>query len=81
MSSPNILLILVDQHRYDCVGADGRQPWEDLPPAWPHAFELFLDALNGQAAPLVTAREAAVRSEVMEAFYRGAHTQSWVALT
>jgi len=23
MSSPNILLILVDQHRYDCVGANG----------------------------------------------------------
>ncbi len=61
-------------------GADGQQPWEDLPPAWPHAFELFLDALNGHDVPLVTAREAALRSEVMEALYRGAHTQSWVSL-
>jgi len=62
------------------LGADGQQPWEDLPPAWPHAFELFLDALNGHDVPLVTAREAALRSEVMEALYRGAHTQSWVSL-
>lgn len=66
------------------AGADGQQPWEDLPPAWPHAFELFLDAVsdsdNGQAAPLVTAREAAVRSEVMEALYRAAQAQTWVTL-
>ena len=29
-------------------GADGRSPWTRLPPAWPHAFDLFLDALNDQ---------------------------------
>jgi predicted dehydrogenase len=60
------------------AGATGEQPWETLPEPWPHAFELFLDAVNGQDAPLVTAREAAVRSSVMEAFYRGAATRSWV---
>ncbi len=61
------------------VGADGKEPWEKLPEAWPHAFELFLDALNGADVPLVGAREAAERSAVMEALYEGARTQAWVA--
>lgn len=61
------------------AGADGEQPWSDLPEAWPHAFELFLDAVVGkQHAPLVSAQEAAARSAVMEAFYRGAREQAWV---
>jgi predicted dehydrogenase len=60
-------------------GAQGKEPWDTLPEAWPHAFELFLDALNGKDVPLVGAREAAVRSSVMEALYEGARTQSWVA--
>ncbi len=61
-------------------GADGRQPWTDLPPAWPHAFELFLDAAMGkQGVPLVTPAEAAKRSAVMEAFYKAAATKKWVA--
>jgi predicted dehydrogenase len=60
-------------------GADGKTPWTDLPQAWPHAFELFLDALNGKEVPLVGAREAAVRSAVMEALYEGARTRQWVA--
>ncbi len=61
-------------------GATGEQPWTDLPAAWPHAFELFLDAVNGQPhQPLVTAAEAAARSSAMEAMYKGAATQSWVA--
>ncbi len=60
-------------------GADGQEPWTDLPAAWPHAFELFLDAVVGQAeAPLVGAREAAVRSAVMEALYESAKTEQWV---
>ncbi len=63
-------------------GADGKTPWGDLPAAWPHAFELFLDALNGgSTAQLVTAREAAARSTVMEAMYAAAQTQSWVKIT
>ena len=60
------------------AGADGKEPWTDLPEAWPHAFELFLDALAGQDVPLVGPREAATRSAVMEALYRGATTKRWV---
>ncbi len=61
-------------------GATGEQPWTDLPAGWPHAFELFLDAVIGKEhQPLVTASEAAARSSAMEAMYKGAAAQSWVA--
>ncbi len=61
------------------AGADGLQPWTDLPAAWPHAFELFLDAVLGKPGlPLVTPQEAAVRSAVMEALYRAARGEAWV---
>jgi predicted dehydrogenase len=60
------------------AGADGQQPWTDLPDAWPHAFDLFLDAVAGRSAPLVTPREAAYRSAVMEALYTAAKTRTWV---
>lgn len=60
-------------------GADGKQPWTDLPEAWPHAFELFLNAVGGKDdVPLVTAYEAAYRSAVMEAMYEGAKSRQWV---
>ena len=60
-------------------GADGQEPWTDLPPAWPHAFDLFLDAVSGKPYPaLVSAGEAALNSAVMEAFYQSARQQSWV---
>ncbi len=58
-------------------GADGGE-WADLPAALPHAFELFLDALNGEDASLISAKEAADRSAVMEAFYLAAETNTWV---
>jgi predicted dehydrogenase len=59
--------------------ADGKSPWTDLPPAWPHAFELFLDALTGKEhPPLVNPHEAAYRSAVMEALYTAAEKQAWV---
>jgi predicted dehydrogenase len=61
-------------------GADGATPWTDLPPALPHAFELFLDALNGKKVPLVTPDEAALRSVVMGALYQAAEKQQWVCL-
>jgi predicted dehydrogenase len=61
------------------TGADGKEPWEKLPQAWPHAFELYLDALNGKSAPLVDVEEAAVRSSVMEAMYEASRRQAWVA--
>ena len=59
-------------------GADGKTPWTDLPEPWPHAFVLFLDALAGKDVSLVGAREAAVRSAVMEAMYKGSETGKWV---
>jgi hypothetical protein len=54
----------------------------EMPVGAPHAFELFLDALVGKdlAVPLVTAREAAYRSAVMEAMYAGAKSNTWVAV-
>ncbi|HUT24102.1 MAG TPA: Gfo/Idh/MocA family oxidoreductase [Sumerlaeia bacterium] len=61
-------------------GADGKEPWRDLPEPWPHAFDLFLDAVGGKKnLPLVTVREAAMRSAVMEAMYEGAKQGRWVA--
>ncbi len=58
-------------------GADGGE-WTDLPDPLPHAFDLFLDALNGEDVQLISAKEAADRSAVMEAFYQAAETNSWV---
>ena len=60
-------------------GADGKTPWTDLPDPWPHAFELFLDAISGKEnVPLVGVQEAAVRSAVMEAMYQGHKEGRWV---
>ena len=59
------------------AGADGGE-WTDLPEALPHAFVLFLNALNGEEVPLISAKEAADRSAVMEAFYQAADTHTWV---
>ncbi len=62
-------------------GADREEPWADLPQAWPHAFELFLDAVAGKPdVPLVSAQEAAVRSAVMAAMYRASREQTWVTV-
>ncbi|WP_294482577.1 Gfo/Idh/MocA family oxidoreductase [uncultured Victivallis sp.] len=64
----------------DRLGTDGSAPWSELPEALPHAFELFLDALEGRDVPLVSASEAAQRNVVMEALYRAARTHTWVSL-
>jgi predicted dehydrogenase len=62
-------------------GADGEESWTDLPDGWPHAFELFLDAVAGKpGVPLVSPQEAAVRSAVMAAMYRASREQTWVAI-
>lgn len=59
-------------------GADGKQPWTDLPKPLPHAFELYLQAITGHKdVPLVTASQAAYRAAVMEALYAGAKDQTW----
>ncbi|MDQ7027576.1 MAG: hypothetical protein Q9P01_08885 [Anaerolineae bacterium] len=65
-------------HSQHVEGADGKAPWTDLPPALPHAFDLFLDAVLGKDVPLVSAKEAADRVAVMEALYTAAKTNSWV---
>ncbi len=60
-------------------GADGTRPWADLPPALPHAFDLFLDVVGGDtAADLVDVRAAARRTTVMETLYAAAHAGRWV---
>jgi predicted dehydrogenase len=61
------------------LGAAGKEPWTDLPNPWPHAFELYLDALHGKDAPLAPVHEAAVRSSVMEALYLAARSRQWVS--
>ncbi|MCY4145024.1 MAG: Gfo/Idh/MocA family oxidoreductase [Chloroflexi bacterium] len=58
-------------------GADGGE-WTDLPDALPHAFVLFLEALLGESAPLISAKEAADRSAVMQSLYQAANTNAWV---
>ncbi len=61
-------------------GAADEVQWMALPAAWPHAFELFLDAVNGADVSLVDAHEAAYRSAVMEALYKAAKGKGWVTL-
>ena len=50
-------------------GADGGI-WTDLPPAKPHAFDLFFEALRGNPATLVSIEEAAEESRIMDVLYR-----------
>ena len=77
-------LVMNGQLYFKCEGiegADGKTPWTDLPDAWSHAFELFLDSVVGKSdVPLVTAHEAAYRSTVMEALYTAAREKRWVEL-
>lgn len=61
-------------------GADGAEPFTDLPEGATAGFDLFLKAVNGaESTSLVTAREAAHRSAVMEALYKANETKTWVA--
>jgi predicted dehydrogenase len=64
------------------AGADGKQPFKQLPPASPAPLQQFLDAASGaKNQPLVTPREAAARVVVMEAMYRAAKRREWVKLS
>lgn len=59
--------------------ADGKEPWQQLPPALPSQLEMFIAAIGGKAGlPLVTAREAATRVSVMQAMYDSASSGNWV---
>ncbi len=55
-------------------GADGKTPVENLPPAAPHAFELFWDALLGKSLPLplVPVQNCVAASILMERLYQSA---------
>jgi predicted dehydrogenase len=54
-------------------GADGLEPWTDLPKGPAAPLQQFVNAVAGQAGmPLVPVREAAARVAVMEAAYRSA---------
>ena len=63
------------QSKHD-KGSDIKQQWEELPPAKHAGFEALLDAVSGKPADLVTVREAAARSAVMEAMYLSAKKQA-----
>lgn len=59
-------------------GADGKQPWTELPPAPRAPMHQFVDAVLGkQGLPLVTPGEAAARVSVMEALYKGWRQGKW----
>jgi predicted dehydrogenase len=61
------------------AGADGRDPWLNLPPALPAPLDQFVDAVAGKKElPLVTPREAAARVSVMEAAYKSSAGHVWV---
>jgi predicted dehydrogenase len=64
--------------RCEALGADGKEPWIDLPPPLPHAFDQFLDALNGAKTELVSATEAAHGARVIAALYTAARESRWV---
>lgn len=60
-------------------GADGEQPWTELPEALPHAFAMYLDTIAGKTdLPLVKPSEAAYRNAVMDALYAASDSQTWV---
>ncbi|MCK6471923.1 MAG: Gfo/Idh/MocA family oxidoreductase [Planctomycetes bacterium] len=61
------------------AGAEGKEPWTVLPPDLPHNFLRFLDAVEGKGmVELISAKEAAYVSAVMDALYRGAKEGIWV---
>jgi predicted dehydrogenase len=60
-------------------GADGREPWRELPHPGPHPFDSYLDALLGRPdVELTSVWQAADRVAVMEAIYRSVETRAWV---
>lgn len=60
------------------AGADGKEPWSELPPRVPLPIAQFLNALEGKPHDnLVKPSEAAARVAVMEAAYKGAQSRTW----
>jgi predicted dehydrogenase len=74
---------VVDNHLYyktkHVPGADGKDPYTNLPTAPRAPIHQFLDAVAGdKTQPLVKPSEAAARVVVMEAAYRAAREHTWV---
>jgi len=62
-------------------GADGKEPWKDLPEGQRAPMHLFVDSIAGaKDLPLVKPREAAARVSVMEAMYQAARARKWVTV-
>lgn len=60
-------------------GADGKQPWTELPQGPPPPLQQFVDTLAGKGLqPLVMPREAAARVAVMEAMYKASRVGGWI---
>jgi predicted dehydrogenase len=57
-----------------------KKPWTELPKPLTIPLDRFLDILEGKkdVPPIITADEAAYRSAVMEALYKGAREHAWV---
>ena len=63
------------------AGADGKEPWGEMPRRTALPIMQFLDALEGKPHPnLVKPSEAAARVAVMEAAYKGARSQTWATV-
>lgn len=62
-------------------GATGREPWTDLPARLPAPLEQFIDAVGGgERSHLVSVREAAYRSYVMEVISQAAAERRWLPI-
>ena len=61
-------------------GSNDNRAWTELPKPLTIPLERFLDTLEGKkdVASSVNADEAAYRSAVMEALYKGAKDHTWV---
>jgi predicted dehydrogenase len=63
-------------------GADGKEPWTDLPEAWPHPIEQIVNAAQGKPfESLIAPDEAASRVAVMEAAYTASERKAWAPVT
>jgi len=61
-------------------GADGKNPWTELPEKAAGGFEAFLDTISGKDAALVPVKDAAYRTTVMSAMYEAAREKKWVPI-
>ena len=65
--------------RLSVVGAAGKAPWTDLPARLPRPLEQFIDAVvHGERSHLVSVREAAYSSYVMEVISKAAAERRWL---